>query len=99
MIRKTRLFTPGPTQLLPAAQTAMASFGMHHRTAEFRALYSNFLDDMQLFVVSRNDVMVQASSGTEAMEAAVPNLTSPGDGAVVGIAGKVVERWIGLVIV
>ena len=38
MLRKTRLFTPGPTPILPAAQTAMASFGMHHRTAEFRAL-------------------------------------------------------------
>ncbi len=39
MIRKGRLFTPGPTQLLPAAQLAMAAATMHHRTAEFRALY------------------------------------------------------------
>ena len=40
MIRKTRLFTPGPTPLLPAAQFAMAAADIHHRTAEFRALYS-----------------------------------------------------------
>ena len=39
MIRKTRLFTPGPTPLLPAAQFAMAAADMHHRTPEFRALY------------------------------------------------------------
>ncbi len=33
MIRKTRLFTPGPTPLLPAAQFAMAAADIHHRTA------------------------------------------------------------------
>ena len=32
MIRKTRLFTPGPTPLLPAAQFAMAAADIHHRT-------------------------------------------------------------------
>ena len=39
MIRKTRLFTPGPTPLLPAAQFAMAAADIHHRTPEFRALF------------------------------------------------------------
>ncbi len=39
MIRKTRLYTPGPTPLLPAAQFAMAAADMHHRTPEFRALF------------------------------------------------------------
>src|SRR5712671_4475835 len=96
MLRKTRLFTPGPTPILPAAQTAMASFGMHHRTAEFRALYSKFLADLKVFVGTENDVMVLASSGTGAMEAAVSNLTSPGDHVIVITAGKFGERWTGL---
>jgi aspartate aminotransferase-like enzyme len=96
MLRKTRLFTPGPTPILPAAQTAMASFGMHHRTAEFRALYSKFLADLKVFVGTKNDVMVLASSGTGAMEAAVSNLTSPGDRVIVVTAGKFGERWTGL---
>ena len=39
MIHKTRLFTPGPTPLLPAAQFAMAAADIHHRTPEFRALF------------------------------------------------------------
>jgi len=39
MIHKTRLYTPGPTPLLPAAQFAMAAADIHHRTAEFRALF------------------------------------------------------------
>jgi len=96
MLRKTRLFTPGPTPILPAAQNAMASFGMHHRTAEFRALYTKFLADLKVFVGTKNDVMVLASSGTGAMEAAVSNLTSPGDKVVVITAGKFGERWTGL---
>jgi aspartate aminotransferase-like enzyme len=55
MFRKTRLFTPGPTPLLPDAQFAMA-----------------------------------------AMEAAVSNLTSPGDEVLVLTAGKFGERWTSL---
>ncbi len=50
MIRKGRLFTPGPTQLLPAAQLAMAAATMHHRTAEFRAIYTRVLADLKTFV-------------------------------------------------
>ena len=93
MLRKNRLFTPGPTPLHPAAQRAMAAADVHHRTAEFRALYSRVLKDVQTFVGTRNDVLLLASSGTGAMEASVSNLTSPGDEVVVLSAGKFGERW------
>ncbi len=93
MLRKNRLFTPGPTPILPAAQTAMASFAMHHRTADFRALYSRVLADMKDFIGTRNDVLVLASSGTGVMEGSVSNLTSPGDKVLVLTAGKFGERW------
>src|ERR1700687_1172930 len=93
MLRKNRLFTPGPTPLLPAAQTAMASFAMHHRTADFRALYTRVLADMKDFIGTRNDVLVLASSGTGVMEGSVSNLTSPGDKVLVLTAGKFGERW------
>jgi aspartate aminotransferase-like enzyme len=93
MLRKNRLFTPGPTPILPAAQTAMASFAMHHRTADFRALYSRVLADMKEFVGTRNDVLVLASSGTGAMEGSVSNLISPSDRVLVLTAGKFGERW------
>jgi aspartate aminotransferase-like enzyme len=96
MIRKNRLFTPGPTQLLPSAQLAMAAATMHHRTAEFRALYSKVLADLKTFVGTRNDVVMFTASGTGAMEAAVSNLTSPGDRVLVVTAGKFGERWEGL---
>ncbi|GGH00595.1 pyridoxal-phosphate-dependent aminotransferase family protein [Silvibacterium dinghuense] len=93
MIRKTRLFTPGPTPLLPAAQFAMAAADIHHRTPEFRALYQRVLEQLKAFVGTKNDVLLLASSGTGAMEASVSNLTSPGDHVLVLSAGKFGERW------
>jgi len=93
MLRKNRLFTPGPTPLLPAAQTAMASYAMHHRTADFRGLFSRVLADIREFIGTNNDVLVLASSGTGVMEGAVSNLTSPGDKVLVLSAGKFGERW------
>jgi aspartate aminotransferase-like enzyme len=96
MIRKTRLFTPGPTPLLPAAQFAMAAADMHHRTPEFRALYLKVLSQLKVFVGTKNDVLLLACSGTGAMEASVSNLTSPGDKVLVLSAGKFGERWTGL---
>jgi aspartate aminotransferase-like enzyme len=96
MIRKNRLFTPGPTPLLPVAQTAMAAYGAHHRTAEFRALFTRVLADVKEFIGTKNDLLVLTSSGTGFMEASVSNLTSPGDRVLVLTAGKFGERWTAL---
>src|ERR1700685_215590 len=96
MIRKIRLFTPGPTPLLPAAQFAMAATDIHHRTPEFRALYTRVLAQLKDFVGTKNDVIILSSSGTGAMEASVSNLTSPGDRVLVLTAGKFGERWSAL---
>jgi aspartate aminotransferase-like enzyme len=96
MFRKTRLFTPGPTPLLPAAQFAMAAADLHHRTPEFRALFLKVLAQLKTFIGTKNDVIVLACSGTGAMEAAVTNLTSPGDKVLVLSAGKFGERWVAL---
>jgi aspartate aminotransferase-like enzyme len=93
MLLKNRLFTPGPTPLLPAAQNAMAAFAAHHRTADFKALFTRVLTDMKDFIGTSNDVLVIASSGTGAMEGSVANLTSPGDRVLVLTAGKFGERW------
>ncbi len=93
MLRKTRLFTPGPTPLLPAAQRAMAAAEVHHRTAEYRTLQQRVIADLKTFIGTRNDVILLASSGSGAMEAAVSNLTSPGDKVLVLTAGKFGERW------
>ena len=93
MLRKTRLFTPGPTPLLPAAQQAIAAADMHHRTAEFREIFTRSLADLKTFIGTQNDVLILAASGSGAMEASVSNLTSPGDKVMVLSAGKFGERW------
>lgn len=96
MLKKNRLFTPGPTPLLPAAQNAMAAYGAHHRTAEFRALFTRVLADLKEFIGTQNDVIVLTASGTGLMEASISNLTSPGDKVLVLTAGKFGERWVSL---
>jgi aspartate aminotransferase-like enzyme len=96
MLKKNRLFTPGPTPLLPGAQNAMVSYGAHHRTAEFRALFTRVLADLKEFIGTKNDVLVLTSSGTGFMEASISNLTSPGDKVLVLTAGKFGERWVSL---
>src|SRR5882724_1737162 len=94
MLRKNRLFTPGPTPLLPSAQVAMASYAAHHRTADFRVLFARVLSDLKEFIGTQNDVLVLTASGTGFMEASVSNLTSPGDKVLVLTAGKFGERWV-----
>jgi aspartate aminotransferase-like enzyme len=96
MLQTTRLLTPGPTPLLPAAQLAMAAADMHPDTPEFRALFTRVLGQLREFIGSSSDVIVLSSSGTGAMEASVSNLTSPGDRVLVLTAGKYGERWSAL---
>src|SRR5215469_14440616 len=96
MLKKPRLFTPGPTPLLPAAQVAMASYGAHHRTAEFRSLFKRVLADLKEFIGTQNDVLALTASGTGFMEASVANLTSPGDKVLVLAGGNFGERWASL---
>ena len=71
----------------------MAAADIHHRTADFRTLYSRVLADLKTFIGTKNDVVMFAASGTGAMEAAVSNLTSPDDKVLVISAGKFGERW------
>jgi aspartate aminotransferase-like enzyme len=93
---KERLFTPGPTQLLPAVQTAMAQPIVHHRTDEFRSIFKEVLEGLRYVYNTQSDVLCFTSSGSGAMEGAVVNLLSPGDKALVVSAGKFGERWASL---
>jgi aspartate aminotransferase-like enzyme len=74
----------------------MAAADIHHRTAEFRAMFTKVLGQLKDFVGTKNDVLILASSGSGAMEASVSNLTSPGDRVLVLTAGKFGERWTGI---
>src|SRR5258708_1480820 len=96
MLKKNRLFTPAPTPWLPKGQRGMDSYSPHHRTADFRALFTRVLADLKEFIGTKNDVLVLSSSGTGFMEASISNLTSSGDQVLVLTAGKFGERWTSL---
>jgi aspartate aminotransferase-like enzyme len=67
------LFTPGPTPVPQNVRNAMAQETLHHRTPEFEAIFEK--TRKYLFDLFKTDEVVMiASSGTGAMEAAVINL-------------------------
>lgn len=96
MIRKDRLFTPGPTALHPAVQAAMARPILHHRTPEFREAFRRGRAGLQRFLKTEDEVLILAASGTGAMEAALVNALSPGDAMLALVAGSFGERWAAL---
>ena len=93
---KRYLLTPGPTAVPPEVFLRMSQPLIHHRTPEFEALFAQVQEKLQWLFQTTQDVLILAASGTGAMEAAVANLTSPGDKVLVVTACKFGERWEGL---
>ncbi len=92
-MKKHFLFAPGPTPVPPEASLAMAQPILHHRTGEFEQIFAEVREGLKYVFQTERDVIIFASSGTGAMEAAVCNLLSPGDKAVCVRGGKFGERW------
>ena len=92
-MRKNYLLTPGPTPLPPQVSEAMSRPIIHHRTPQFQAILKEATQGLKYVYQTNNDVFILASSGTGAMEAAVVNLLSCGDTALVIEGGKFGERW------
>ena len=93
MKMKKRLFTPGPTPVPEEILLEMAKPIIHHRTAEFRKINEEVERDLQELFQTKNPVITLASSGTGAMEAALSNILSPGEKALVIKGGKFGERF------
>jgi aspartate aminotransferase-like enzyme len=93
MIKKQRLFTPGPTPLHPVVQEALARPIVHHRTDEFRAVFQASVSGLKTFLKTSEDVLILSCSGSGAMEAALVNVLSPGDAMLALVAGNFGERW------
>jgi aspartate aminotransferase-like enzyme len=93
MLRKQRLFTPGPTPLHPSVQEALARPILHHRTDEFRGVFRDCTAGLKSFLKTADDVLVLACSGTGAMEAALVNVLAPGDAMLALVAGNFGQRW------
>ncbi len=92
-MKKDYLLTPGPTPLPPPVSLAMAKPIIHHRTPQFQEILKEASQGLKWAFQTANDVFIISSSGTGAMEAAVVNLLSCGDTALVVQGGKFGERW------
>ncbi|MCX5694006.1 MAG: alanine--glyoxylate aminotransferase family protein, partial [Candidatus Omnitrophica bacterium] len=92
-MKKEYLLTPGPTPLPPQISLAMARPIIHHRTPQFQEILKEASIGLKWAFQTANDVFIISSSGTGAMEAAVINLLSGGDTALVIQGGKFGERW------
>ena len=91
---KQYLLAPGPTPIPNEVALAMAETMIHHRTPQFAKIFLEVRDGLRELFATKNDVIVLASSGTGAMEAAVTNLLSPGEKVLVVNGGKFGERWL-----
>ena len=91
---KQYLLSPGPTPIPNEVQLAMAQTMIHHRTPEFAVVLEKARQGLKTLFGTTNDVIILASSGTGAMEAAVTNLFSPEEKVIVVNGGKFGERWL-----
>lgn len=90
---RSRLYTPGPTQIPEAVRIAAMQGNVYHRSPAFREIFLRELADLQYFFQTQNEVLVLSCSGTGGMEACVSNLLRRGEKVLVLEGGKFGERW------
>jgi aspartate aminotransferase-like enzyme len=90
---KRYLATPGPTTIPEEVLAECAKPIIHHRTKDYQEINREVSKDLQYIFCTQNPVFVFASSGTGAMEAAVCNILSSQDTALILCGGKFGERW------
>jgi aspartate aminotransferase-like enzyme len=91
---KLMLMIPGPTPVPEQVLQAMAKHPIGHRTGEFSEIVGEITAGLKWLHQTEQDVLVLASSGTGAMEAAIINFLSAGDKVIVGNNGKFSDRWV-----
>lgn len=92
-MKRKYLMTPGPSPVPSFAREALSREIIHHRTPEFRQILNEVNEGLKCVFCTKNPVLIFASSGTGAMQAAVNNFFSLGDKVVAVCGGKFGERW------
>ncbi len=90
---KPRLLTPGPTPVPEETLLELAKPVFYHRSAEFRSILTEVIEDLKYVFQTKNMVLALTCSGTGGMEAAVSNCCPPGSKAIGLICGRWGERW------
>jgi aspartate aminotransferase-like enzyme len=92
-MRKRYLFAPGPTSAPPEVLLELAKPVLHHREPQFLKTLAEVREGLKYLFQTSGEVILLSASGTGGMEAAVANLFSSGDRALVISGGKFGERW------
>ena len=90
---KVMLFTPGPAEVPKRILEVLSKPIIHHRSQDFRDIFFEVRENLKKLFLTKQDVLILASTGTGAMEAAVSNIFSKGDRVLVVNGGKFGERW------
>jgi aspartate aminotransferase-like enzyme len=91
---KSRLFTPGPTDVPPEVLVEMAKPIFHHRTPQFQAMFAEVNAGLKKMLLTQSDVLTIAGSGTAGMEAAIACASRRDKKVLVANGGKFGERWV-----
>ena len=91
---KSRLFTPGPTDVPPEVLNEMAKPIFHHRTDRFKEMLGQVNAGLKKLLATENDVLTIAGSGTAGMEAAIACAVPRDKKVLVSDGGKFGERWV-----
>lgn len=87
------LLIPGPTPVPPPIQRALAEPILSHRGGEFRGVLERVVAGLKTAFRTEGDVLLLASSGTGAMEAALTNALRPGERLLAVVNGKFGARF------
>ena len=91
---KQRLFTPGPTDVPPEVLVEMSKPIFHHRTQRFKEMFAQVNEGVKKLLVTANDVLTIAGSGTAGMEAAISCAVPRDKKVLIANNGKFAERWV-----
>ncbi len=84
---------PGPSPVPDRILRAMSLPTIDHRGPEFAVLGKKVISGMQKIFKTRHPVVIYASSGTGAWEAALANVMSPGDAVLMYETGHFATLW------
>jgi aspartate aminotransferase-like enzyme len=87
---------PGPVPMPDAVRAALANQMINHRGSEFKLLLGDVRARLAGIFATQNEILCFTSSGTGGLEAAVVNLFSPGDRALMVVGGLFGERAVAI---
>jgi len=87
------LRVPGPTPLPPEVLASQQKQMINHRGPEFARIIADVTAELKYFYQTSNDLYILTGSGTGAMEAAVVNMLSAGERAMVISIGNFGDRF------